>query len=235
MRSMAGSTQFRLACAALAVVLGSDDGTADPQHPYRTPASVCIALTVKDDVSGPAFTTLRAEATRIWLSHGVALTWTQPAPVICNTFVPIVFDDARVRALAGPKRKGAMALTEFSGRSRIIYVSAPSAFRLLSAPRAHPALMSEGEWSHRGGILIGRVVAHELGHVLLETTAHSTRGLMRPVFGVNDALSADEQATTLTEFETSRLATRFSLVPMDPSRTPDVLATTSWPPASASR
>ena len=65
---MTGTTRFRLAFAAFAVVLGGDNGTADPQHPYRNPASVCIALTVKDDLSGPTFTTLRAEATRIWLS-----------------------------------------------------------------------------------------------------------------------------------------------------------------------
>jgi hypothetical protein len=224
MRSMARTTQLRLALAAFALVLGSSGGTAGPQHPYRTEASVCISLTVKDDLPGPVFTTLRDEATRIWLTHGVALLWTQPAPVSCDTFVPMVFDDARVRALAGPKRDAAMALTEFSARGRIVYVSAPSAFRLLSAPGSHLALMAEGEWSHRGGILLGRVVAHELGHVLLETTAHSKRGLMRPVFSVNDALSADRQATTLTSLETTRLAARFSLVPIDAPDTPDLLA-----------
>ncbi len=221
---MRGTTQLRLALATVALVLGSTGGTAGPQHPYRTQASVCISLTVKDDLPGPVFTKLRAEATRIWLTHGVSLIWTQPAPVSCDTFVPMTFDDARVRALAGPKRASAMALTEFSGRGRIIYVSAPSAFRLLSAPGASSRLMAEGEWSHRGGILLGRVVAHELGHVLLETTAHSTRGLMRPVFGVNDALSADQQATTLTAMETARLVARFSAGATDPGPSSDVLA-----------
>ena len=30
--------------------------------------------------------------------------------------------------------------------------------------------------------LLGRAIAHELGHLLLATTTHSTRGLMRPVW-----------------------------------------------------
>ena len=221
---MAGSTPFRLALNALALVLASGGGTAGPQHPYRSQASVCISLTVNDDLPGPVFTKLRDEASRIWLTHGVSLIWTQPAPVSCDTFVPMVFDDARVRALAGPKRAAAMALTEFSGRGRIVYVSAQSAFRLISAPGARSPLMAEGEWSHRGGILLGRVVAHELGHVLLETTAHSKRGLMRPVYGVDDALTIDQRATALTTVETARLVARFQLVPTDSAAPSDVLA-----------
>lgn len=188
-------------------------------------ATVCITLTTRDDLSGSAFTTLRDEATGIWRPHGVALTWTSPAAAICDTTVPIVFDDARLRKLAGPKRDDAIALTVFAGRSRTIHVSAPRAFRMLAGVReSASALLSGGERDLRGGTLLGRVVAHELGHVLLETVSHSATGLMRPVYGMNDALSANEQATALSPMESQRLATRFSLEPAGVARTPAILA-----------
>jgi hypothetical protein len=40
--------------------------------------------------------------------------------------------------------------------------------------------------SHCVSLLLGRVIAHELGHVLLRTTAHAQDGLMRPSFGEHD-------------------------------------------------
>ena len=140
----------------------------------------------------------------------------------CDTFVPMTFDDARVRALAGPKRASAMALTEFSARAHHLRLRTECLSPALSA-RRELAPIAEGEWSHRGDILLGRVVAHELGHVLLGRRALH-RGLMRPVFGANDALSADQQATTLTAMETARLVARFQLVPTGPGPSSDVLA-----------
>ena len=81
-----------------------------------------------------------------------------------------------------------------------------------------------GERDYRQGTLIGRALAHELGHVLLNTVDHSASGLMRPVFGAKDALSVDARLTELTPVETQRLATRFSLIPLDDPRARPMLA-----------
>jgi hypothetical protein len=197
----------------------------DSQPRYRQSATVCVALSVHDDLQGAVFTTMRSEATRIWQPHGIALTWTSPPSATCDTVVPLVFDDAQLRKLAGPKREDALALTVFAGRSRTVYVSAPRAFRMLPGVReSASALLSGGERDLRGGTLIGRVVAHELGHVLLETTLHSETGLMRPVYRASDALSADPQTTSLSRVESQRLAMRFSLEPAGVARTPAILA-----------
>jgi hypothetical protein len=174
-------------------------------------------------VSGPAFTTLRDEATRIWLRHGVELTWAYPAPARCDTVVPVLFDDEQVRRLAGRKRD-ALALTEFAGASRRIYVSAQRAFEMVGQIRRSSPLETIGERDYRQGTLIGRALAHELGHVLLSTLDHSASGLMRPVFGAKDALSVDARATELTPVETQRLVTRFSLIPVDDPRARQMLA-----------
>ena len=210
-------------CAAIfSDVFNDSVAFSGPLHPYREAAPVCIRLTTADQLSGQALITLEAEATRIWIRHGIDLTWTQPVPATCPTIVSVVFDERELLKLAGGTRDTALARTVFLGRSQTIYVSVPRAFAMLSQlNQRNKALSSGGERDFRGGTLLGRVVAHELGHVLLTTTGHSETGLMRPVFGLHDVLSSDEKTTELSSIETNRLVMRFSLVPLDaPLRTP---------------
>lgn len=215
---------IRLGVAIAALTCSHYVGFAERHHPYLDAASVCIDLSVNDHVSGPAFTTLRSEASRIWLRHGVELTWTYPALARCDTVVPVMFDEQKVRALAGPRRD-ALALTEFAGASRRIYVSAQRAFEMVGQIRGRTSSNETiGERDLRQGTLIGRALAHELGHVLLDTLEHSASGLMRPVFAAKDALSVDKRATDLSPFETQRLTARFSLIPLDDPRARAVLA-----------
>jgi len=198
-----------------------------PLHPYREAAPVCIRLTTVDYVSGPSLNTLEAEATRIWIRHGIDLSWKQPVPATCPTIVSIVFDERELLKLAGGMIDTALARTLFIGRSQTIYVSVPRAFAMLSQLNQQNKMVnSGGARDYHGGTLLGRVVAHELGHVLLTTTAHSPKGLMRPVFGLRDVLSSNEETTELSSTETSRLTMRFSLVPLgEPVRTvPSALA-----------
>ena len=200
----------------------------DPPYealPRRYTASACIRVTTKDHLSGPAYKTLQNEASRIWLRHGVALAWSQPAASPCDTIEEIVFNDDDLVKLAAGKKDTALARTVFLGRSRTIYVSVPRAFEMLAQLRDTFVDVSQsGERDVRGGTLLGRIVAHELGHVLLTTLAHSKGGLMRPVFGLKDVLSDDERLNELTPGESNRLAMRFSLVPFDSPTAPSVLA-----------
>lgn len=213
-----------LSVSIATLISSHDDGLAEHQHPYLAAASVCIDLSVKDHIAGPALTTLREEAARIWLRHGVELAWTYPAPARCDTIVPVMFDDDKVRELSG-RRSGALGLTEFSGLSRRIYMSAVRAFMMVGQIRGRMSPMETiGERDYRLGTLMGRALAHELGHVLLNSLEHSASGLMRPVFAAKDALSVDASATDLTPVAAQRLAARFSLIPLDDPRARELRA-----------
>jgi hypothetical protein len=215
-------------CAVIAVLTGSVFGAVafgGQLHRYRNTASACIRVTVKDHLTGPAFQTLQREASRIWLRHGVTLVWDHPAAAPCDTIEEVVFNDEDLLRLAGGKRDNALARTVFLGRSRTIFISAPRAFEMLGQLKdTFVDVASTGERDFRGGTLLGRIVAHELGHALLTTLAHSKEGLMRPVFGLKDVLSDDERLNGLTSTESNRLALRFSLVPSDVAAAPSVLA-----------
>ena len=217
-------SNIRLGAAIAVLVCGASSGIAQRQHPYLDAASVCIDLSIKDYLPGPAFTTARRETHGIWLRHGVEITWAYPSPARCDTVVPVIFDDDKMRALAGAKRD-ALALTQFAGPSRRIYISAQRAFEMVGQIRGRSSpLETVGERDYRQGTLIGRALAHELGHVLLNTVEHSVSGLMRPVFAVQDALSVDKGATDLTPPESHRLAARFSLIPLEDPRARELLA-----------
>ena len=221
------SIRHHMRCAVIAALTLSVFGAvafSGQLHRYRSTALACVRVTMKDHLSGPAFRTIQHEASRIWLRHGVALTWTQQAAASCDTFEEIVFDDNELITLAGGKVDTALARTVFLGRSRTIYVSAPRAFDMMMQLKdKFVGLLDAGERDVRGGRLLGRIVAHELGHALLTTMVHSKTGLMRPVFGLKDVLSDDERLSDLTPVESNRLAMRFSLVPFDPPSAPSVL------------
>lgn len=214
-------------CAVIAALTVSVFGAvafSGQIHRYRDAASACIRVTTKDHLSGPAFKIIQHEATRIWQRHGIALSWTSPSAARCDTVEEIVFSDDALVRLAGGRIDTALARTVFLGRVRTIYVSAPRAFDMLAQLKdKFVNITNDGERDVRGGTLLGRIVAHELGHVLLTTMAHSKSGLMRPVFGLKDVLADDERLNDLTPVESSRLAMRFSLVPFDSPATPSVL------------
>lgn len=185
-------------------------------HPYRDAASVCVRMTEHDYLSGPTLKTLEDEASRIWIRHGIQLSWTQPVPEACPTVVSLIFDERELLKLAGGSRDTALARTVFLGRLQTIYVSVPRAFAMLAqVTQQNKTLGNVSERDYRGGTLLGRVVAHELGHVLLTTLAHSETGLMRPVFGLKDVLSAEDETIRLSSQQTDRLEMRFALVRMD--------------------
>ena len=205
-----------LTCSVLAVAICASTAISGQLHPYHDAASVCVRITDRDRVSGPALKSLEDEASRIWIRHGIALSWTQPVADACAAIVSLVFDEQELLKLAGGQRDTALARTVFLGRLQTIVVSVPRAFEMLTQiAQQNKTLSSGNERDFRGGTLLGRVVAHELGHVLLTTLSHSDTGLMRPVFGLKDVLSPDDDTTKLSSVETDRLMMRFSLVRID--------------------
>jgi hypothetical protein len=111
-----------------------------------------------------------------------------------------------------------LARTVFSGRTQTVYVSMERAWRMLRAFRASiPGIDADASREIRAGVLMGRVVAHEIGHVLLMTVQHSSEGLMRPLFSLRDVIGNEEALTALMTADVEKLAMRFSLPALMPA------------------
>jgi len=131
--------------------------------------------------------------------------------------VPVSFDD---RSLRKYDRKGSTALgiTLFAGRSQQILISVPRARRLATAAGSD-VLEPDGTMGRDGvlGRLLGRVLAHEIGHALLVTKGHSAYGLMNGNIMPREVTPFPDDQLALSVPERDRLAMMFSKTP-EPAR-----------------
>jgi hypothetical protein len=58
------------------------------------------------------------------------------------------------------------------------------------------------------GRALGRILAHEIGHVILQVTGHQPHGLMRPTFRPEDLIRLQRSSYTLSSAEVARLHER---------------------------
>jgi hypothetical protein len=137
------------------------------------------------------------EANRIWSRYGIELHWSSRRPPEGAGMSLVVLvngtreDDA---PLGRVTRVGDMF-------RRHIIVSDPAIIHLLTGSGVE---RSDPMWVTLYARMFARVVSHELGHLLLNSVAHSQTGLMRGRFVVEDVrrsaadafcLTADELAT----------------------------------------
>lgn len=147
----------------------------------RTPADLAVVelqLNVAPGlVPDVVEATMLDEASAIWRRAGIELRWLPSATSPSNALpVNIVADDPSgddhidMWRLAKLRREG--------GRPRVAVVSIDAgerALERLERKLGEPA--RRREW--RLGLILGRALAHELGHFLLNTGTHSRTGLMR--------------------------------------------------------
>jgi hypothetical protein len=162
------------------VLLGGPRGAAIGAAPWAA-TRLDVLLTVAPDLPAQARATLLGEAARIWQRERVELHWAAPRGGVDAPSAPIrvlviprneaaATQDARwpVAELLQHSRPRALAIASISAARRV--VSEASRYRLLELPS-----LTE----HRLGLVLGRAVAHEIGHFLLATPTHAEHGLMR--------------------------------------------------------
>jgi hypothetical protein len=124
------------------------------------------------------------EAAAIWRHHGVVLEWL-PATVVR----PVA--SSRLRVLVVQKRfvidsaAGRIAVGELvrpADSHPVALISIESAQRLVSSVPGRPGHELNTIEQQRLGTVLGRALAHEIGHYLLNTPTHARSGLMRPHF-----------------------------------------------------
>ncbi len=169
------------------VAAGVSPSAAEESRPAST-LSLEILLTIAPSLPAAARVPLLDEATKIWRSQGVAIDWSSPTapPRLANRSLRVLViprrgsaarqnDSLAVGELLGPGRGHAVAIVSIEAAERLLEEGRPPGFPL-QTPLDHRRL----------GLVLGRAVAHEIGHYLLDTHTHARRGLMRPRFDARE-------------------------------------------------
>jgi hypothetical protein len=132
---------------------------------------------------------VQEEVAELWRPYGVDIIWeepwlegdTRPMPEL---FVFFVDRELEARAGRGATAVAWILFVEGSPR-QLINVSVAAARRLLNETRwldERPVRMAPVSAQERLiGTMIGRALAHEIGHYLLASSKHASEGLMKPL------------------------------------------------------
>jgi hypothetical protein len=131
------------------------------------------------------------EAAAIWSPLGVEVEWDRGDRHVQMRVV--VTDDA---VEDRNERLGWIRFLSGSRPEPIVYVSAASAGQLLDST----ASLRNEPPGYRDVLLariLGRALAHEIGHYVLGSEAHTHSGLMRPSWPLDALIAADRRAFSL--------------------------------------
>lgn len=155
--------------------------------------SLTAFLSVAPEVSTMSTRAMIAEIDRIWRREGVRLTW----PIGDGPTTPLrVMVYSRSEAVGRGERWPVAELVPQQGRRALAVASVAGAERVLREARRSLRLQRPEPAEYRLGVVLGRAVAHEIGHYLLDTATHSDRGLMRAAIAAQEF--ADPGARTFT-------------------------------------
>ena len=159
--------------------------------------AVPIAVFAPRDVTDSLVHRICAEASAIWESAGIAFACHRVGSEAEAGDWPLdmTIDDRRASVEPG----GALGWIAFTANrpDRSIHLSRACADDLV---RTTPGLYDKTVASHEIliGRALGRALAHEFGHYLLQSKAHTSRGLMRPVWSSVDSFAVNRTGFELT-------------------------------------
>ena len=159
------------------------------------------------------------EAAAVWGPYGIAIRWTDRAnPDRCvsvDSSIAVQVDNAPSapsrRSTARPVTLGATRVSSSRAGPVPIRLDHAAVERLLGSLTAVTLGRVVGRQQLTPsdvGRALGRVLAHEVGHVLLAGSRHARRGLMRASFVPSELVDYRRRAYTLSSAEVARLAQR---------------------------
>ncbi len=162
---------------------------SEPLRSVEPTRTLYVLLTVAPELPAASRSGLMLEASELWGRAGVELVWSNGS----DDSVP---RDRMLRVLVISRRAGAQESSEKVVLGELLGFGRPGALAVASIHRAQELVTawqgpSIGPRSlHDGhlGLVLGRVVAHEIGHYLLGTATHSRTGLMRARFETPDLI-----------------------------------------------
>jgi hypothetical protein len=171
---------------------------------------VHLALLLHNELPKAAITLLQSEAGRIWARQAVQIDWLIPDESVAATanIIGMVGTGSRSCAASGANHGQTLGCFR-AGRGReppLILIFPDRARQMVVRFAARFDRHAPAGWIEwRTATLLGRVLAHEIGHYLLGPE-HSVTGLMRGQYDWDDLLAKGPNGISLTELQKAELA-----------------------------
>jgi hypothetical protein len=200
-----------LVVAGLALGLAETAPNAASTTTVPSPAPVLkLRLAVSNELPGISRRALVNEAESIWRDAHVRLRWLEanngsepgPALKILVTHRIVVTNDGHHWTVG--------ELLRFEDSTAIAIASIPAALRIVEESPELRLVNLPATGQYRLGIVLGRAVAHEIGHYLLDTNAHAPYGLMRATIDAREFADPRTGAFRLDRESIAHLAARAS-------------------------
>lgn len=177
LRPLAG---FGLALSIFAGASGRAPETSVLRAAEQPGLVLNLYLTSTVSLPGVSRRALMTETESIWKPGHVRVKWLREGTEADEGTTLRVMVIARpVQSAAESSPWTVAELLRSTNAHAVAVASTIGARRVVDESRGMPLMDLPGLYDHRLGIVLGRAVAHEIGHYLLRTNTHATRGLMR--------------------------------------------------------
>ena len=186
-------------------------------EPGRADSCVSVDARFNDGALPAALArSMEDEAVSIWRRYGVRVRWRRSAASIaCETggSFDVLVERRQAAATAGSDAPvlGRTYLQLAAIDHAPIHIDYDATERIVRSLNASSLTRLTGHsWlgDRDIGRALGRVLAHEIGHVLLALPSHQAQGLMRRTFKADDLVTFQRSSFTLSTGEVSRLRQR---------------------------
>jgi len=174
---------------------------------------------------------LVAETNAIWWDSHLSLHWRTinlydppPEPETRGSLKVLIMA-REVPGTGGPATLTVGELVQNEGAPPLAIASITGARRIVEEAQRFQLLQRPHDFDRRLGLVLGRAVAHEIGHYLLRTKTHAPRGLMRAAINAQEFADPQSRSFRLDDAARAHLA---SLAARGPQLEP-TLAQFSYP------
>lgn len=194
--------------AAATLAIGSDAS-----------AAMCVNVNLRFTDRKPdsaLVDTMKGEAATIWSPYGLQIQWaTAPGAGDCTavqgSFDVFIDHTGRPRLTTTKSTLGSTQVASGAIDAVPIYIDQQATEEVLGSMTSDRLMRLLGRpftTPSDTGRALGRVLAHEIGHVILAARLHQAHGLMRRMFHAPDLIALQRDSFDLSEAEVVRLRER---------------------------
>ena len=192
-----------------------------------------VNVTMSDDVSPTLATRVLAETDAIWRASAVTFIWRRAArtslpysrasetgPYVPNTLRLVIGSNPGIGG-TGRRPLGWIVFNDAAEPEQEIYLSHANALAMMEDARGVVGILSQMPPAQHDTLLgraMGRALAHELGHYLLASKAHTRRGLMKAVLTAVELFMPDASGFRIDPAQRRAVAGRLLGEPFVASR-----------------